>query len=271
MIGVVDYGGTPLFVMPTPGEVVGGSIQNWEPVVDIDEAANGEPFIWENWSTYIFPGFYETMISGSTWLDDWVQSDRQSIEDNDDLSEEDRKWYIASWDEFEEKIENKHPRFWTTYDNMVAKKWCELLWDNIQRWNLSHIITSMEYDHLWSPAYYNFATDRLNLRLTANWDNLEEYIQYNLEDFEQYLLDNWTSYDGFLSYVPNDYDRLKASNRYRTICVEYLLYEMMKAEENDDDNFYRSVRYKTWEWLTDEVNPWDVVAEAEKIEKEDAE
>ena len=135
------------------------------------------------------------------------------------------------------------------------------------------IITSLEYDHLWSPDYYNFATDRLNLRLTVNWDKLEDYIQYYLEDFEDYLKDNWTSYDGFLSYVPNDYDRLKASNRYRTICVEYLLYEMMKAEAEDDDyddSFYRSVRYKTWDWLTDEVSPWDVVTEAEKIEKEDS-
>lgn len=58
-----------------------------------------------------------------------------------------------------------------------------------------------------SPKEYNFSTDEFYFELESN------YIGYilrtclkpdNKNDFEQFLKDNYTSYDGFRSFIPNN-------------------------------------------------------------------
>lgn len=63
-----------------------------------------------------------------------------------------------------------------------------------------------------SPAYYNFSTDTLDFEVEVNKAGLLKKLEQLGADprFNQYLRDNFTSYDGFWSYTPNNYIDLKA-------------------------------------------------------------
>ncbi len=65
-------------------------------------------------------------------------------------------------------------------------------------------ISSMKFDHLWSPREYNFTTDKLYV--TANVDECEllDYASNNLVSFIEYCKNNFTSCDGFTSFYSND-------------------------------------------------------------------
>ena len=63
-----------------------------------------------------------------------------------------------------------------------------------------------------SPREYNFATDTLDFTLEINKAELIRVLK-SLEgdqDFEKFLKDNYSSYDGFWSWTPNNYVDIRA-------------------------------------------------------------
>ena len=63
------------------------------------------------------------------------------------------------------------------------------------------------FEKLWQPKEYNFATDEIH----TNWNISEsfldlcfDYVNANIDAFEVYLKNNFTSCDGFFSYYSND-------------------------------------------------------------------
>jgi hypothetical protein len=57
----------------------------------------------------------------------------------------------------------------------------------------------------YSPREYNFATDNAELLIEFDDRRVLDYVKRHLPEFRQYLKDTFTSYDGFMSYVPNDW------------------------------------------------------------------
>lgn len=57
----------------------------------------------------------------------------------------------------------------------------------------------------YSPREYNFSTDNSELEITVNYTNLKAYVVKHRADFESYLRETFTSYDGFMSYVANNW------------------------------------------------------------------
>lgn len=57
-----------------------------------------------------------------------------------------------------------------------------------------------------SPREYNFATDQVDLEIDLDVKELYRYLtkDNNEKEFEKYLEDNFTSYDGFWSWTPNN-------------------------------------------------------------------
>ena len=68
-----------------------------------------------------------------------------------------------------------------------------------------------------TPREYNFKTDQLDFVLDINKSGLLRALKKleNNKDFEQYLKDNFSSYDGFWSFTPNNYKEL-----YKEITTE---------------------------------------------------
>lgn len=62
----------------------------------------------------------------------------------------------------------------------------------------------------WSPREYNFNTDQLDFIVTIDKRlMLETLAKLNgNEEFEKYLHEHFTSYDGFMSFTPNNYKEL---------------------------------------------------------------
>ena len=63
-----------------------------------------------------------------------------------------------------------------------------------------------------SPKYYNFRTDRLVISCKADIPKLREFaLIQNRAKFDSYLRENFTSYDGFISFVPNTANKFEDS------------------------------------------------------------
>lgn len=62
----------------------------------------------------------------------------------------------------------------------------------------------------YSPREYNFSTDTLDFTVNIDEKKLREALETlrGNTDFETYLHENFTSYDGFISFTPNTYGEL---------------------------------------------------------------
>lgn len=81
---------------------------------------------------------------------------------------------------------------------------CGKIWVDLVNEAVQEKLPSLSYsfEKVVSPKAYNFSTDEVYAK--ANFD-LDEIINFlkNSEDFDQYCKDNFSSYDGFMSFVPN--------------------------------------------------------------------
>lgn len=70
-----------------------------------------------------------------------------------------------------------------------------------------------------SPREYNFTTDKLIVNVEFRLRALEHWCLKNKpEKFNKYLKENYSSYDGFISFIPNSIDAFKEKyfNEYKT-------------------------------------------------------
>ena len=109
------------------------------------------------------------------------------------------------------------------YEEDVRNAWVEAFRDR-----LPEFVLSLENVEMTSPRYYNFDTDRLwaDVELRDDWmDIVREFMVENADWLRDRIKDDWTSYDGFDSYMSNNFDDL-----------------------SDDENEDSWVRKKSWYW-----------------------
>lgn len=127
-----------------------------------------------NWSTAIFQGFYESNLYNS-----------------------DSEYYARKY-----LGEDCELQDFKGFCNKVATKAGDLLHEQVV-WDDS-LIQRIDFVELDSPEFYNYRTDRLVLSVDVDTDGLEEYcFEEHAEKFAKYLDDNFTSYDGFHSFIRN--------------------------------------------------------------------
>jgi hypothetical protein len=62
-----------------------------------------------------------------------------------------------------------------------------------------------------SPKEYNFSTDVIDFDIEINQSKLKKVLkelEHN-QDFKNFLKENYSSYDGFMSFTPNNYNEIK--------------------------------------------------------------
>lgn len=176
---------------------------------------------YQNWSTEIFQGFYESELYNS--------DTEYSFNTNND---EDEQGYEL--------------QDWKGFTQAVAKAHADLLFDNLEQ--KEQIITAIEYKGLYSPKYYNFETDKLELVIDCDVEALKRYcFKDNCGDFDLYLYENFTSYDGFISFVPNNGKEFYAryeddTERLLNVMIEFYLLRNLDLE---------TYRYATVEYAQD--------------------
>lgn len=162
---------------------------------------------YQNWSCVVFMGFYESHLFNS-----------------------DTEYYLNESMNDDEEIKKEYEIDFVPYCNEV----CEYATDLLSEYCTDNeIIRGMEYKSMTSPKYYNFSTDKLNIIIDLNLTKLKKFIRDNKEDFNSYLKDNFTSYDGFISFIANNYNEFvrdykedfcgNGRNRCINVMVEYFI------------------------------------------------
>lgn len=92
------------------------------------------------------------------------------------------------------------------YEEDVRNAWVEAF-----KWRTPDIVTEVSNVEMTSPRFYNFETDRLwaDVELRDDWmDVVREFMVENADWLRERIKGDWTSYDGFHSFMSNNFDDL---------------------------------------------------------------
>ena len=183
-----------------------------------------------------FPGFYESLI------------DPRYLQDNYFDGYESKKQYIEKyWIDFSpDDIE-------VDYDS-YTKDVCKLFVDKFKEYNPDWI-TSMEFQEMTSPAYYNFETDKIFVDIEVV-DNYKEHLLNFLNKYynkaKEYINKCHSSRDGYISFMDNDIelwiediknnDKVDERN-LSEILKMYILFEVLPGNRD----IYSLREYDVWE------------------------
>lgn len=101
------------------------------------------------------------------------------------------------------------------------------------------IVLSIGEYHMWSPRMYNFDTDHIyaDIELRDDWkDVMRGFMTENTDWLRDRIKKDWTSYDGFASFMSNNFDDLS--------------YDGSENETPKDEIgwFLDSYEKKSWYW-----------------------
>jgi hypothetical protein len=140
-----------------------------------------------------FPGFYESDLENSDTSYWAIKEELQYYQEECDtpcktLTEDDLDFNYSD------------------YEKDVRDQWVEAF-----RERKPEFVLSVEDVNMWSPRYYNFDHDRLyaDVELADDWmDTVHEFMVENADWLRERIKDDWTSYDGFMSFMSNNFDDL---------------------------------------------------------------
>lgn len=128
----------------------------------------------------LFPGFYNTVFEPNE--ENEIYSHNQ--ENGTDLSYDDFEWH---YDDYRER---------------VASAFVESFERNFQ----DIMLADITYQSISSPAYYNFSNDSINIEVDLDFDRFMEIVNEKKEDIREYIIEHYTSRDGFISFHSNNVD-----------------------------------------------------------------
>ena len=215
-----------------------------------------------------FPGFYESDLENSD-TPYWA-------------IKEELQYYQRDCDTpCKELTENDLDFDYKGYEEAVREGWVDGF-----RERMPEMVLSLENVEMTSPKYYNFSTDKLwaDVELKDGWeDDVRAFMTENADWLRKRIKDDWTSYDGFMSFMSNNFDDLAhdededywgdkswywhlfsgKSDRfecYISVIIGYMMYRENKEIRNDLVMFALEDIYAgSYVFLTDEGK--------EKVEK----
>ena len=100
-------------------------------------------------NTNLFPGFYETCLYDTEFFDNENENERENEIDN------------FNFDSYKNAVSKGVVLYWSTF------------FEN------DSIIKSIKFVDLWSPEYYNYTTDMVNIKVMYNSRNLKNWLLEN--------------------------------------------------------------------------------------------
>ena len=104
-------------------------------------------------------------------------------------------------------------------------------------------ITSIEFENICSPKYYNFSNDSANITVEIDLKVLKKYLTTNKNALNDYLKERYTSCSGFISHYPNTFEGWKEETENFTELEGHYLgslldFYFLNEEINDVDMYY---------------------------------
>ena len=171
-----------------------------------------------------FPGFYESDLENSD-TPYWAIKEELEYYQNEcdtpckELTEDDLDF---NYDQYREDVRGA--------------------WVDAWKDRAPEIVLSVEGVTMTSPRYYNFDTDRVyaDVELREDWmDEMRHFIALNYDWLQERIHKDWTSYDGFCSFMENDVDEWPSylfeemDSRYISTMIGYMMYRENKEIRND--------------------------------------
>lgn len=191
-----------------------------------------------------FPGFYESDLENGDTAYWAIKEELQYYQEECDtpckaLTEDDLDFNYSD------------------YEKDVRDAWV----DGFRKY-MPEFVLSVEDVEMVSPKYYNFSTDKLyaDVELREDWkDVMRAFMKENAEWLKGRIKEDWTSYDGFCSFMSNDYEDWfdyifdEQDDRYISVMIGYMMYRANKEIRNDLVMFALDDIYAgSYVFLTDE-------------------
>jgi hypothetical protein len=148
-----------------------------------------------------------------------------------------------------------------THENISRQIVDRIYCDPFNEW-----VESVDFNHLWSPRFYNYDTDEIYLKIELEDEQLEEIELFCFGEekkyFESHLREDYSSYDGWISFISNNLQEFKGEYRrykreedskcktYLSILFEFIFTQVNRREEYvspyDSENMFEALA-----WLRD--------------------
>lgn len=180
-----------------------------------------------NWSTSVFPGFYESELYNSDTLYNFTANDDDGCE----------------FDFIDGGFEK--------YCNAVCAQVPDALLSSMQG---ADAITDIKFVALHSPRFYNFETDKIECDVVCDWQKIMNFAQVTERRlFDQYLHENFTSYDGFVSFVPNNVAEFFMAlgddfERLSDVLIEFYILQHLDQDQYREELFEIAAN-TIWEYI----------------------
>ena len=159
---------------------------------------------------------------------------------------------------------------WREFEMEVVKEYTDMYLDLVNR-ELGLNVKKLAEPELDSPRYYNYRTDRIYVDVDfSEIEKLSELMRKWEKELPKIIHDHHTSYDGFISFMSNDYDEwlgeyLDYEHEEFGLYLSFALYYLVGLEHgwDLDEEFY--------EWICgDVIAEWypdsdEAKAEYEKV------
>ena len=146
---------------------------------------------------------------------------------------------------------------WNSTNENVSKFYLNYFKDELKDFFNEIGIINLDFVKVDSPKYYNYSTDKLVCNIEIDKGIfVHELRKYDFDDWEQFLKDNFTSYDGFISFYPNtsmEWDELiNEKIEDDNVIIETLL--KFYLEQNEEfykikENLFIEISENTFEFL----------------------
>lgn len=150
-----------------------------------------------------FPGFYESDLENSD-TSYWAIKEELEYYQNEYCS--DGRGDESDKDFYAQLTEDDLDFNYKDYEKDVREAWVDAF-----RSRVPDFVLSVGDVDMTSPKYYNYETDRLwaDVELSEDWqDKVRAFMDENKDWLRDRIKKDWTSYDGFDSYMSNNFDDL---------------------------------------------------------------
>lgn len=187
----------------------------------------------KNMGSYNFPGFYESIFNAS---DDFID-DEIEVKDELGLDDISVEYEYVDFKRYEIDVARK-------YMESYVEKVIEVLPADITEDDKFEFETVDESMWISSPRYYNYETDKCYWEIKTNIETLGKIKDYTLKmkGVKEYLLNNFTSCDGFVSFISNDIEYWKKLpiEDYQDNMLILLVDMMLKLS---DDEAFEEIKF----------------------------
>lgn len=153
---------------------------------------NNEKIITGSWLP-VFPGFYGTFFDGENMYESEIDYINERVE-----PEGLAKAMIDNL--YNSKAGNQ---LWKDYEESIAKQCVTIIASEL----VPEFVESIEFEAISSPREYNFRNDSIIVKYTfsaANLQAIRHFISEHYLQWQTYLKETYTSYDGFISHHANN-------------------------------------------------------------------